>query len=129
MKTAKDLAEKVFTKELYFDQISPLLESFSYLGQTLTKEIVWQFEGQYDKFFQIQVDSIESVLTSEQINKIYEFLEENPWAIDAYFKMAKVGVEKGHEWGEEISNIVLDNLEDTGDIEKVAKEIVESFNK
>ena len=86
------------------------------------KEASWQMEGQYQQFLKITEDSIDQIYTPEEIDILIELHLKYPWMALKSEQLGQMLADKSYQMGKDTAEIVTQNLEETGDLERIIQE-------
>jgi nucleoside-triphosphatase THEP1 len=122
--TAFEIATCLLDRERFGVELEKLLQGIfgPIMHEAYLKEAIWQIEGEYENFIKDAAEAISEVYSEEQQAILLKFHQDNPWFQDLSAKVSDIISEKSAARGIELTEKIIHNLEESGDMEKIAKD-------
>ena len=118
----KDFVRTMSTREDFYSTMTAMLAQMSAalpLPDAIKDEVLWQFDGMYERLLDTAVERADAIYTSEEMQELYDLYQRHPQlrGKDQQFGIAMM--QAGMALGQEVDAIVRRNLEETGEWDKL----------
>ena len=124
MSNIEQLAKLIITPEAFNKSVEFTVNSLmkDVFHPDFVKEFSWLLEGQFQKTLELAKKSIETIYTPEEINVLLELHQKYPWMTTKAEEFSQKLTTSSLAISEEITKIVFNNLESTGDLDRIVEE-------
>jgi len=124
MPTAHELAKLIITEDSFLKSVEFVTNEITKKAfhPDFAKEMTWQLEGMHKQTVFLIGQAIADIYTPEEIDILYDLHQKYPWMATKAELLTQQAATNSAKLGDEIAHTIFNNLESTGDLNKIMEE-------